>query len=285
MQKAYQLSAVDAAVVAAYLAGIVLLGLFVSRRRATKEEFFLASRRATWPVIGLSLIASNISASTLVGLAGAAYASGISVYDYEWSAAVVIVFSCAFVMPAVLKSRVFTLPEFMERRYAPFVRIYFSGLSIFLNIALDCAGALFAGSVLFQLLCPGAPLWLVASGPRRPDGALCDRGRAQVAALHRHGAGDHPARLVLDHRSRRPPEAGGWGEIVHAHPPFEAQPAAAGRIRRFPGRAWCSACRSWASTSGAPTSAMVQRILSARSLDHARWGGLLAGLLKLPSCS
>src|ERR1700752_4024689 len=88
MHKTYQLSQIDAAVVAAYLVGIVLLGLFVSRRRATEEEFFLASRGAVWPVIGLSLIASNISASTLVGLAGAAYGSGISVYDYEWSAAV-----------------------------------------------------------------------------------------------------------------------------------------------------------------------------------------------------
>jgi SSS family solute:Na+ symporter len=282
VHKTYQLSQIDAAVVAAYLVGIVLLGLFVSRKRATEEEYFLASRGAVWPVIGLSLIASNISASTLVGLAGAAYGIGISVYDYEWSAAVIIVFSCAFVMPVVLQSRVFTLPELMERRYAPFVRTYFSALSIFLNIALDSAGALFAGAVLFQFLCPGVPLWVVASG------------LATLTALYAIAGGlrsllytDMAQAVILLVSSliiavAAFERAGGWARVVQQIPhsklsllrpvwdPALPWPGLLLGVPIVGFYFWCA------------NQCMAQRILSAQSLDHARWGGLLAGLLKLP---
>lgn len=282
MHKAYNLSVFDVAVVVTYLVGIVLFGFVVARRRATKEGFFLASRGATWPVIGLSLIASNISASTLVGLAGAAYGTGISVYDYEWSAAVIIVFSCAFVMPEVVRSRVFTLPEFMERRFARFVRTYFSLLSIFLNIALDSAGALFAGSLLFQFLCPGLPLWAIASGL-----AALTAVYAIVGGLKSLLITDMAQAVILLASSLMIAvvafqKAGGWHTIVHEipHSKLSLLRPASDPTLPWPGLLlgvpivgfyfWCA------------NQCMAQRILSAKSLDHARWGGLLAGLLKLP---
>src|SRR5207302_6877191 len=73
----------DTVVVAAYVPALVLFGAWVSRRQLHAEDYFLASRGSRWPAIGLALLASNISSSALVGLAGAAYATGISVYDYE----------------------------------------------------------------------------------------------------------------------------------------------------------------------------------------------------------
>ena len=109
------LSGLDWAVVSAYLAGLVAFGLAKTRRHAEAEEYFLASRQSTWPAIGLSLIASNLSSTPLVGLAGAAYGMGISAYDYEWSAVVVLVFFSAFLLPFILASRVYTLPEYLER--------------------------------------------------------------------------------------------------------------------------------------------------------------------------
>ena len=87
------LGGLDLAVIALYALGIIALGLYVSKRRASAEDYFLASRSMTWPVIGLALLASNISSTTLIGLAGAAYGNGISVYNYEWMATVVLAWS------------------------------------------------------------------------------------------------------------------------------------------------------------------------------------------------
>jgi len=99
-------------VVAAYSGGLIVLGLLMSRRRPGPVDYFLASRSSHWPVIGLALLASNMSATALVGLAGGAYATGISVYNYEWSAVVVLVFFCLFLLPFVIRSQIFTMPNF-----------------------------------------------------------------------------------------------------------------------------------------------------------------------------
>src|ERR1700733_2127557 len=106
------LGLVDWVVVAACTGGLIVLGLLMSRRRIAPVDYFLASRATTWPVIGLPLLASNMSSTALVGLAGGAYAMGISVYDYEWSAIVVLVFFCLFLLPFVIRSGTFTMPEF-----------------------------------------------------------------------------------------------------------------------------------------------------------------------------
>jgi solute:Na+ symporter, SSS family len=145
----------DWAIVIAYMLGIIALGLWASRNQTDAKDYFLASRSSTWPTIGLALIGSNISATTLIGLAGAAYSIGISVFNYEWMASVVLAVYCIFFLPAVLRSQVYTMPEFLERRFSPSIRIYFSGLTIFLNIVVDTAATLFGGALLFKLLFPG----------------------------------------------------------------------------------------------------------------------------------
>src|SRR6202167_4413163 len=104
------LSLLDWVVVAAYTGCLVVLGLLMSRRRLAPVDYFLASRATRWPVIGLALLASNMSSTALVGLAGGAYAIGISVYDYEWTATVILVFFCLFLLPFVIQSRTFTIP-------------------------------------------------------------------------------------------------------------------------------------------------------------------------------
>ena len=72
----------DWLVVASYGALLLIVGISTARRHARAEDYFLASRASRWPAIGMSLLASNMSSTALIGLAGAAYASGISVYDY-----------------------------------------------------------------------------------------------------------------------------------------------------------------------------------------------------------
>jgi len=163
----------DLALIALYLVGIVWKGIHVRRKHRTAEDFFLAGRNVVWPLIGVSLFASNISSTTLVGLAGDAYATGISVFNYEWMAAIVLVFAGVFFLPQLLRSRVATLTEFLGRRYDAVSRRYFTGLTLFLNIVVDTAGSLYAGALMLRLITWRAP----SSTSRRSSPLPADRNR------------------------------------------------------------------------------------------------------------
>ena len=142
-QSTYNLAPLDVAIVVVYAAIVVGKGIFLARGRDDSPEgYFLAGRNLIWPLVGISLFASNISSTTLVGLAGDAYSTGISVFNYEWMAALVLAFYAIFMLPAVLRSRAFTMPEFLERRYDGRVRTGFSLLTLFRNVIVDTAGTL-----------------------------------------------------------------------------------------------------------------------------------------------
>lgn len=276
------MSALDWTVVAAYLVGIIGLGLWASRGQRTASDYFLAARSSTWPTIGLALIASNISSTTLIGLAGAAYATGISVFNYEWMAAVVLAVYCVFVLPAVLRSRVYTMPEFLERRFSPGMRLYFSGLTVFLNIVVDTAAALFAGALVFSLIFPGIPLWQIAACIAIAAGIYTALGGLKavlvtevIQALLLLSASVFIAVFAFQ-------AAGGWDRVMATVP---AEKLSLIRPNDDPGVPWLGLL------TGVPllgfyfwctNQFMAQRVMSAKSLDHGRWGALFAGLLKLP---
>jgi SSS family solute:Na+ symporter len=87
----YNITIIDLSIIAIYILFIIGLGIKLSKKHQNAADYFLAGRSMTWFFIGISLFASNISSTNLVGLAGNAYASGISVYNYEWMAVVVLV--------------------------------------------------------------------------------------------------------------------------------------------------------------------------------------------------
>jgi SSS family solute:Na+ symporter len=147
-----------------YLVAIVGVAWASSRRVKTPEDLFLAGRGLGFGVIGLSLFASNISSTTLIGLSGAAYTSGIAVANYEWMAAVVMVFAAMFLIPVYLRNRCRTVPEFLGLRYSLGIRHYVSAWMIGLSVLVDTAGSLFAGALVLQVLVPGLPLWPVVVG-------------------------------------------------------------------------------------------------------------------------
>ena len=142
-----------------YVVFVVGLGFYFAKRTATTEDYFLAGRSLVWWLIGFSLFASNVSSTTLMGLSSAAFGSGISVYNYEWMAALVLVVFLVFFLPLYLKTRVYTMPEFLERRFDQRSRYYFSALLILMNIAIDTAAALYAGGLVVQIIYPQIPLW------------------------------------------------------------------------------------------------------------------------------
>jgi len=274
-------SVVDLLVVLACAVGIVGFGLAVSRRKARAEEYFLASRASRWPAIGLALFASNISSTAIVGLAGAAYVMGISVYDYEWSAGVVLVFYCVFLLPFVLRSRAYTMPEFLERRYDGRVRLYFAALNVFLNVFVDSAAALYCGALVCRMLLPGPPLWAFVAVLAGAAGLYTLAGglraviytEAVQAVLLIAGALTISAAAFT--------RAGGWHALTRGIDPAMLsliRPATDSGVP-WPGLVlgipvlglyyWCT------------NQYMVQQTLSARSLDDGRGGALFAGLLKL----
>jgi SSS family solute:Na+ symporter len=276
------LSVLDWAVVATYAGGLIILGLWTSRRRVAPVDYFLASRATTWPVLGLALLASNMSSTALVGLAGGAYATGISVYDYEWSAIVILVFFCLFLLPSIIRSQTYTMPEFLERRYDRRVRLHLALLTLFLNIFVDSAGVLYSGSLVCQLLFPTWPLWMIIALLAGTAALYTTLGGLRaviyteaVQALVLIGGALLISISAFSH-------AGGWHAVMHG-----VDPAALSLIRPIgdPGVPWPGLLLGipilgfyyWCTNQ-----TIVQRTLSAKNIDHARWGSLFAGLLKLP---
>ena len=95
----FEVSALDSSIVIIYILFVVCLGFYFSRKHKNAEDYFLAGRSLTWPLIGFSLFASNMSSNSLIGLAGAGYADGFSVYSYEWMAVLVLLLFSIFFLP------------------------------------------------------------------------------------------------------------------------------------------------------------------------------------------
>jgi len=146
--------AADLWVLAGYFVIVIAIAVWVSRRTDSGEDLFLAGRSLTWGAIGVSLFASNISSTTLIGLSGAAYSSGIAVSAYEWLAGVPLLILAFIFAPLYFRSRITTIPEYLEKRYDRRVRLYFSALTIALTIVVDTAGGLYAGAVVVQTFFP-----------------------------------------------------------------------------------------------------------------------------------
>ncbi|MFQ5650267.1 MAG: sodium:solute symporter [bacterium] len=278
----FSLHPIDLTLVALYAAFVVYLGFRFAKKHETAEDYFLAARSMTWPLIGFSLFASNISSTTLVGLAGDAYSTGISVYNYEWMASVILVFFAIFILPFYLRSRVYTMPQFLEKRFDGRARTYFSVLTLFLNIVVDTAGSLYAGGLLIKLIFPGIPLW-------QTIGVL-----ALLAGLYTIAGGlaaviytDMIQAILLLIASIIITicafvKIGSWGVVTDITPP---EMLSLVRPLDDPGVPWLGLL------TGVPllgfyfwctNQFMVQRVLSAKDENHGRWGAIFAGFLKLP---
>ncbi|WP_281300573.1 MULTISPECIES: sodium:solute symporter [unclassified Iodidimonas] len=282
MELGISLHPIDIGLLVAYFVIAISLGIWFGRKHETASDFFLAGRGMLWPVIGLSLFASNISSTTLVGLAGSAYSTGISVFNYEWMAAVVLVVFAVFFLPAILRSQVYTMPEFLSKRFDNRARTYFSLLTLFLNIVVDTAGGLFAGALLLQMMFPQLDIWTtvtvlaVAAGIYTIAGGLAAvmLTDAIQAVLLVFGSVLITI-FALD-------QVGGWSAVLAAVP---AEKLSLIRPIGDPGVPWPGLITGvfllgfyfWCTNQF-----MVQRLLAAKNIHHGRWGALFAGLLKLP---
>lgn len=166
------LSVLDWLVILLYFVAVFAVAYVVTKRestRATAEGYFLGGRDAGWFVIGASLFASNIGSEHLVGLAGTAAASGVAVGQFEILASFMLLLLGWLFVPFYLRSGVFTMPEFLERRYSPAARWYLAIISIVGYVLTKISVTIAAGGIVFEALMginfwTGALVVVVATG-------------------------------------------------------------------------------------------------------------------------
>jgi len=148
------LTGLDWAAIAAYFGILLCVAWWViKKRKDTAEDYFLAGRNLSWWVIGASIFASNIGSEHIVGLAGSGAKSGVTMAHYELHAWCLLVLAWVFV-PFYARSMVFTMPEFLERRFSPGSRYVLSVVSMITFIVTKIAVGIYAGGVVFSTLLP-----------------------------------------------------------------------------------------------------------------------------------
>ena len=145
---------IDWLVIIAYFAIIAGLAWWVIKRRQnTSVDYFLAGRHLGWFIIGASIFASNIGSEHIVGLAGSGATDGVAMAHYELHAWCLLVLGWVMV-PFYMRSKVFTMPEFLERRFSPTARTVLSAISLVAYILTKIAVGIFAGGIVFSVLLP-----------------------------------------------------------------------------------------------------------------------------------
>lgn len=277
------ITTVDWIVVAGYFAAVFGIAFWAIRRERSGDEssadYFLAGRNAGWFVVGASLFASNIGSEHLVGLAGAGASGGLALGQFELQASLILLLLGWVFVPFYIRSGVFTMPEFLERRYSPAARWYLSSVSVVGYVLTKISVTIYAGGVVFESLMglnfwTGALIVVIVTGIYTVLGGLravlyTDVMQAVVLiagavlvtiiGLVRLGGWD----VMVE--TAGPGFFNMWKPISHPDFPWTGIAFGAPIIAIW---YWCT------------DQFIVQRTLSARGIDDARRGTIFAGFLK-----
>ena len=307
----FSLEPVDYAAFAGFFVVLSAIGYWAGRKeRNSAEEYFLAGKKLPWYVVGGSFIASNISTEHFIGMIGAAVVYGVCVAMSEWLNVITFSLLIWIFIPFLLASRVFTIPEFMERRFSPALRQIFAIVTIISNVVAFLAAVLYGGALALEKLF-GWNLWfaLVALGTVAGMWAIYG-GLSSVAwtdlftvvvmvfggvsvtifglyALAGDGGSLADGVATMIERNRA--AAGVWQEAVSQNTQNLAAADTYNRLSVFqpashPTHPWVSLLLNIASVSiwyNVLNQFMIQRVLGARNSYHARMGIVLAGFMKL----
>ena len=145
---------IDYLIFAAYAVLILGVGLWVSRNKSGKqknaEDYFLASKSLPWWAIGASLIAANISAEQFIGMSGSGFAIGLAISSYEWMAAITLIIVGKFFLPIFIEKGIYTIPEFVEKRYSKNLKTILAVFWIALYVFVNLASVLYLGSLALE---------------------------------------------------------------------------------------------------------------------------------------
>lgn len=276
------ISTIDVAIIIGYFVLVLAIGFIIAGRTKTGEDLFLGGRSFGWGVIGLSLFASNISSSTIIGLSGAAYTTGIVNSVYEWMSGIPLIIAAMIFIPLYLRSRITTIPEYLERRFDRRSQLFFSGVSIFATIVIETAGALYAGTLVLQAFFPGLGMWQTSLGLALIAGAYTASGGLK-AVVYTDAiqaviliVGCSILTYILFDKVDFD-----WAKVVASAP---ADHFSVVRPLDDPGIPWPGLLMGvpflgfwyWSTNQY-----IIQRALGARDIRQARWGIVLAGFLKI----
>lgn len=162
-----ELSPIDVAFFLGFFALVVGLSLFKSRRKVDSEGYFLAGRGLTWWLIGVSIVAANISTEQLVGMAGQGAGSvGLAVSNWQLAGTVGIVLIAFTLLPRFLRAGIYTMPEYLEYRYNPAARVIMAVLTVVIYVCVLLTVVLYSGGLALRTIF-GLPLdqavWLIGA--------------------------------------------------------------------------------------------------------------------------
>lgn len=287
------LAPIDFAILAVYAVGLIAVATLVSRERPGRKkdtaDYFLAGKSLPWWAIGASLIAANISAEQIIGMAGSGYAVGLAIASYEWLAAATLIVVAKFFLPIFLKRGIYTMPQFLEQRYGTGVKylmsIFWLGLYTFVNLTTilwlgatainTLTGAdMMAGMALLAMLAAAYSLYGGLKAVALTDiiqVALLIIGGCIITAivLERVGGGDAIAGFL--NLSREFPEK--FDMILSKDNPEYKNLPGLGVVL---GGMWVMHFSYWGCNQY-----IIQRALGAKNVGEAQRGLLFAAILKL----
>jgi len=290
-----QLSTLDVIVVALYAVFIFGLAQYVSREKAgagarNTTDYFLASKNLPWWAIGASLIAANISAEQIVGMSGSGYAIGLAIASYEWMAAATLLIVGKWFLPIFLRNEIYTMPQFLERRYGPRIRTLMAVFWLALYVFVNLTSIIWLGSiavtqvagvnqdVALVVLGVFALLYQLRGGLKAV--ALTDIVQVTLLVL----GGFVVAALTLGELGQGAGIVAGWNRLVaeapdHFHmilekgdPHYMDLPGLSVLI----GGMWIANLSYWGFNQY-----IIQRALAAKSIGEAQKGVIFAAFLKL----
>lgn len=152
------LSTADILIIAVYFCVVFAIGFYFSRKERTSADYFLASRNVGWFAIGASLFVSNISTEHFIGLAGSGASSGLAVGHFEWLACFMLLILGWIFVPFYLRSNVFTMPEFLERRFNRSCATYLATISVIAYVFTKISVHLYAAAVVLERVVGWSPM-------------------------------------------------------------------------------------------------------------------------------
>ena len=296
------MNSLDYIIVGIYAVVLVSIATYVSLskkgEKKTAEEYFLAGRSLPWWAIGTSLIAANIAADQIIGMNGDAYAMGIAIATYEWTAAVALIVVGKFLLPVYLKQKVFTMPQLLSQRYDNNVSTLLAILMLIMYVMVILPTILWLGAkavnnltgldlILSMILLGGLSLAYSLYGGLK---AVAFTDVIQVSLLI--FAGLFVSYVGLNALSEGKGVLEGFAILQSNFPekfdailPYvdkETDPVAYGNYVKLPGvwvligGMWIAHFYYWGTNQY-----ITQRALGGKSLDEAQKGLMFAGFLKI----
>src|SRR5881394_4081372 len=274
------LATIDLVIIGVYFLLVFCIGFYFARKERTSTDYFLASRDIGWFFIGASLFVSNISTEHFIGLSGTGASSGLAVGHFEWLACLILLILGWVFVPFYLRSNVFTMPQFLERRFSRSCAVYLAGISIIAYIFTKISVQLYAAAIVLERVVGWSPLTaavilVIATGVYTIAGGLAAVIYTDLVQTLILLAGAIALTIIgLD-------KVGGFAGLRAAVPVdyfHMMKPATDGE---FPWTGiffgapilgiwyWCT------------DQVIVQRVLSAKDQGHAKAGTIFAGFLKI----